>query len=574
MATNGDVRRDPGRLLTTRVLPALIAIAIATGWTRWFATKHGWIDEWVGIAVTTVLCIGSFIGISFWTARKLRIAANDVRQAERNDIYRRVANSYPGSAVYVFDNDLRFVLADGSVGTSDFDLGALKGKTIWEALDPDVVAAIEPSYRAALAGETSSFELEVNKQVFNVIIAPLRDDAGEVEAGVVLTQQITSQKRLEEQLVQSQKMEAIGQLAGGVAHDFNNLLTAMRGYSALLQNSHLEDEQRGWANELVKASEYAASLTKQLVTLSRKQVLQPRSLDLNEVIRETNTLLARVITERVTVETVLDPMLRPVMFDPGYLNQVLVNLAVNARDAMPGGGRLLIETANVMVDDHFASEHLDLEPGDYVMVTVSDNGNGMSKETLAHIFEPFFTTKGEGKGTGLGLSTVYGIIKQSGGHISVYSELGEGTVFRLYFPPAREAAVAAKSAAPPTRPAKGVRVLVVDDDDSVRRIVGVMLTQHGHEAVLVANLNEALEACEGRAFDLVITDLVVPRSDGVEIASRLQELQPELSVLYTSGYTPETIQESLPQHADFLPKPFTVHELIETVNGLFVRQAA
>jgi two-component system cell cycle sensor histidine kinase/response regulator CckA len=564
-------------LLTARVLPAIIVVAIATGLIRWFATQRGWIEEWVGIAVTSVLCIGGFTAITLWSARKLRLATNILRKAERDDIYRRVAHSYPGSGVFVFDHDLRFILADGSTGDDGgLDLRTLKGQTIWEALPPDVVALIEPSYRAALVGETSSYEMEFNDQVLHVTVAPMRDDSGEVEAGVVLTQRITSQKRLEEQLVQSQKMDALGQLAGGVAHDFNNLLTAIRGYSDLLQRSLHEEEQRGWANEVVKASEHAASLTKQLVTLSRKQVLQPRSLDLNELITETKTLLTRVITERVTVETVLDPTLRPVMFDPGYLNQVLVNLAVNARDAMPAGGRLLIETANVVLDEHFAREHLDVEPGDYVMVTVSDNGHGMSKETLAHLFEPFFTTKPEGQGTGLGLSTVYGIIKQSGGYISVYSEPEQGTVFRLYFPPARAAAVAATLVAPTARPAKDVRILVIDDDASVRRIVGVMLAQHGHDAVLVANLSEALEACEENVFDLLITDLVVPGSDGVEIAHRLQELQPELSVLYTSGYTTETIQGGLrlPPQASFLPKPFTMQELIDTVHGLFVRAAA
>jgi signal transduction histidine kinase/CheY-like chemotaxis protein len=570
MATRAATRPDPGQFLMYRVLPLLVVITVATAGARYLASARGWISDEAGVLIMALFSICVFGALSVWSARKLRVATTAVRTLEREDIYHRVANAYPTGALLVFDHDLRFVVAEGSnLAEVGLDRDTLRGQTIFEAFAPETIATIEPHYRSALAGETSSWELEFNDHTFHATTAPVRDDDGRIEGGMVVTHLLTAQKKLEEQLIQSQKMDAIGQLAGGVAHDFNNLLTAIRGYSELLRASVDDEEQRLWAAEVVKASEHAASLTQQLVSFSRKQVLQPRSLDLNEVITETKALLARVITERVKVETVLDPDLEHVLFDPGYLNQVLVNLAVNARDAMPDGGRLLIETANISLDEHFAREHLDVEAGDYVMVTVSDNGHGMTKETLAHVFEPFFTTKREGHGTGLGLSTVYGIIRQSGGHVSVYSEPGQGTVFRLYFPPARSEDVAAPAVAPTPRLTHDLRILVVDDDEGVRRIIEIMLAQHGHEAILARDLTEALEACEREEFDLLITDLVVPGGDGVEIAKRLAERHPHLCVLYTSGYTTETIQESLPHQATFLPKPFTMHQLIDVVHRMF-----
>jgi signal transduction histidine kinase len=379
----------------------------------------------------------------------------------------------------------------------------------------------------------------------------------------------------EAQLHQAQKMEAIGLLAGGVAHDFNNLLLAIRGYGELVKSTPDDERVDEWLNEILKASDQAAALTRQLLAFGRKQVRQPRHLDLNDVIAETHAMLERLLAERVEIVSALDSDLGTVRADPGQLNQVLVNLAVNARDAMPEGGRLTIETKNVVLDEAYAREHLGAEPGRYAMLAVSDTGVGMDKETCARIFEPFYTTKPEGHGTGLGLSTVYGIVTQSDGYISVYSEPGWGTVFRVYLPlvdaaadPDEEEPVAVHGHR------VGGRILVVDDDPGVRGVIATMLHEHGYEAEVVADADEAFSLCESAHFDLLLTDMVTPAFDGRQIAEGAVARQPRMSVLYMSGYMPRTLQHSLPANANFLPKPFTTLQLVAAVDEAIERSAA
>jgi signal transduction histidine kinase len=355
----------------------------------------------------------------------------------------------------------------------------------------------------------------------------------------------------EAQLHQAQKMEAIGLLAGGVAHDFNNLLLAIRGFSELVKTNPDDERADGWLNEVLKASDQAAALTRQLLAFGRKQVRQPRHLNLNEVIADTQSMLERLLAERVEVIAALDPDIGTVNADAGQLNQVLVNLAVNARDAMPEGGRLTIETKNVVLDDAYAQDHIGAEPGLYVMLAVSDTGVGMDKETCARIFEPFYSTKPEGHGTGLGLSTIYGIVAQSGGYISVYSEPGWGSVFRVYLPLV-DAAVDADEEPTAADHARrvGGRILVVDDDPAVRGLIATMLHDHGYKTEVVADADAAFSLCESVAR------------------------QPGLSVLYMSGYMARTIEPSLPGDANFLPKPFTKAELVAAVDEALERSAA
>ncbi len=389
---------------------------------------------------------------------------------------------------------------------------------------------------------------------------------------------ITERKSLEEQLRQSQKMDAIGRLAGGVAHDFNNLLTAILGYGSLIGRGLPDgDPTRARAEEIVKAATCAASLTRQLLTLSRGQVLEPTVLNLNAVVADMENMLRRLIGEDIEVVTSFDPALSPVKADAGQMEQVFLNLAINARDAMPRGGRLTIETANVELDHTYARGHIDITPGPYVMLAVSDTGCGMDAETQSHIFEPFFTTKGLGQGTGLGLATVYGIVKQSGGAIGVYSEVGRGSTFKIYIP--RVAGGVERR--DPTRPvelARGSeRILLVEDETTVRDLAASLLKASGYTMLEASDPSEALAllARGDEPIDLMLTDIVMPGMSGPDLASRLGGPRPEMKVLYISGYAGShvTHDAALPPGSAFLPKPFTPEALTRKVREVLDQPA-
>jgi len=378
---------------------------------------------------------------------------------------------------------------------------------------------------------------------------------------------------LEEQLRQAQKMEAVGRLAGGVAHDFNNLLTAINGYSEVLLAELPPDAPlRPYVEEIVKASERAARLTQQLLVFSRKQPVTPEVLDLNAVIADAAGLLRRVIGEDIVLLTRLEPKLGRVYADPGQLHQVLVNLAVNARDAMPEGGRLTIETANITLEAPVPRTFGDVPPGAYVMLAVSDTGCGMDAETQAHIFEPFFTTKEAGKGTGLGLSTVYGIVQQSGGHIWVYSEPGRGAVFKIYLP--RVADVSAPLAPPAAAagaPGGSETVLVVEDDEQVRALMASTLRSSGYRVLEASDGIQALLVLGQHAgpLDLLVTDVVLPGMSGRDVAGHLARLRPEAAVLYVSGYPDHAVVQHgvLEAESALLQKPFTPQALARAVRA-------
>jgi PAS domain S-box-containing protein len=389
---------------------------------------------------------------------------------------------------------------------------------------------------------------------------------------VAVMRDISEHRLLEEQLLQAQKMEAIGRLAGGVAHDFNNLLAIILGYSDLLQDSlPAEHPARKHVAEIRKAGDRAATLTRQLVAFSRKQVLELKVFDLNAVVIENYKMLRRLIGEDIELLLEPDRATTPVKADPAQMEQVIMNLAVNARDAMPRGGRLTIETANVELDATQVNRHVTMPAGAYVMLAVTDSGIGMDNQTQARIFEPFFTTKEKGKGTGLGLATVYGIVKQSGGYIWVYSEVGKGTTFKIYLPRAEEPIepepVAAKV------PAASLRghetLLLVEDEESVRKLAAHCLRNQGYTVLEAQNGAEALALCREHAapIHLLVTDVVMPGMGGRDLADQLATLRPDVRVLFVSGYTGNAIVHHgiLDPGTFLLSKPFRPVELAQKV---------
>jgi len=395
------------------------------------------------------------------------------------------------------------------------------------------------------------------------------EDGEEILLGTAFD--MTERRRLEEQLLQSQKMEAVGRLAGGIAHDFNNLLTAVAGYSELLLTQLPEgDPRRESADEIQRAGSRAAALTRQLLAFSRRQVLEPRVLDLNAVISGMERMLRRVIGEDVELTTALEGELWRAKADPGQIEQAILNLIVNARDAMPRGGRLTVETANVLLDEKFAGLYATVHPGPHVMLAVSDTGVGMDAELQARLFEPFFTTKERGKGTGLGLSTTYGIVKQSGGSIWVYSEPGHGTTFKIYLPRCEEPLEDRPAPAPPTAPATGSEsVLLVEDEPEVRRLVEKLLGLRGYTVLSAANPSEAIAIARRHEapIELLLTDVIMPGMNGRDLARILAETRPRMKVLYMSGYTDAAISQQgiLAPGTAFLSKPFTPDALARKV---------
>jgi PAS domain S-box-containing protein len=398
----------------------------------------------------------------------------------------------------------------------------------------------------------------------------LRDPGGTPLLHGVLVD-ITDNKLMELQLRQAGKMEAVGTLAGGIAHDFNNLLTVIEGYAELLVNQAENNApMRDGIKKIQDATKRAAGLTRQLLAFSRRQVLQPRVIDLNNVAFQMDAMLRRMIGEDIQMRTITDPKLRRVLADPAQIEQVIMNLVVNARDAMPHGGKLTLETSNVELDQTIAQNH-SAEPGHYVMLAVTDSGVGMDAETQSHIFEPFFSTKPMGRGTGLGLSTVYGIVKQSGGHIWVYSEVGSGTCFKIFLPPAHDQPEHVAEQKRPEAWRRGDQtILLVEDEDSVRELTRTILASCGYSVLAAGGAAPALglAAKHGGPIHLLLTDVVMPECNGHELAQRLLAIRPDTRVLYMSGYTDNVIAHhgKLEQDTHFLQKPFTPAALAEKVH--------
>jgi PAS domain S-box-containing protein len=480
------------------------------------------------------------------------------------------------AAIYVKDIEGRFLLVNRRFeALLGMHSGEIVGRHAAELYPQEVLEQLRPHELAALASR-SAVEHEVRlgegagMRTYLSVCFPLADLDGAFHAVCGIATDISDAKRLEAQLRQAQKMEAVGQLAGSVAHDFNNLLTVILGYSQLLAGRlvdqpglfHILDEVR-------KAGERAAALTRQLLAFSRNQVLLPQLVDLNAVVAEVETMLRRLIGENVELVITLRAQSGRAMVDPGQVEQVILNLALNARDAMSNGGALILETDDVELDAVYLQRHPYARAGPHVVIAVSDTGQGMDAETRSHIFEPFFTTKEKGKGTGLGLSTVYGIVRQSGGHIEVYSEPGQGSTFRVYFP--RVVAVAARPAIPAlvvAAPRAGSEtILLLEDEESVRALVSHLLTSAGYTVLESGSSTDTVAVAERHPgpIHLVLSDVIMPGMSGPEVAARIVATRPETRVLFTSGYTANLVDRKSLRVAHFLEKPFTAAQVLTTV---------
>ena len=468
------------------------------------------------------------------------------------------------------DRDFRYVRCNPALAGID---GA-RAEDLISRRVPDVVPALwpqlEPVYRKVLeqrkavtnlvvSGETSALPGQVRHWLCNYYPVQLNDKV--IGIGIIVSE-VTEQRQLEEQLRQSQKMEAIGRLAGGVAHDFNNVLTIINGYSDILVSLFPpKDSRTELLRQIRKAGERAAGLTRQLLAFSRKDIAAPTLLSLNEIVRNIEKMLGRLLGEDIEVRTDLQPDLGLIRADPCQMEQVLFNLAANARDAMPQGGRLTIETRRATLDalELLGQSDTDTRPG--VLLVVKDTGCGMDEATRSRIFEPFFTTKDVGKGTGLGLATVHGIIKQSGGHITFASEPGVGTTFRIFLPGAESVAPHGTPLPVVAKPTKGSEtVLLVEDEEGVRTLSRMVLEEGGYTVLEASSGAEALRICEQRKdpIHLLLTDVVLPGMGGSQVAETCRSLHPEMRILYMSGYTDDTILRHgiLTENVDFLHKPF------------------
>jgi two-component system cell cycle sensor histidine kinase/response regulator CckA len=490
--------------------------------------------------------------------------------------YRTLFDLHP-NPVWVYDLETLRFLAVNSATVSQYGYSRqeLASMTIADIRPQDEVPAMLEAVGNVAEGANRSGPWHHRRRdgtVFEVEISSHTIVFGGRRGEVVMAIDVSERRALEHQLLQAQKMEAIGQLAGGVAHDFNNLALVISGHAELLMEQLEDAGARHSVDEVRRASEQASELTRQLLAFSRRQVLHPVELDVSDVVAGLVPMLGRLIGEDIELSADLRPGLGAVRADPAQLRQVVMNLVLNARDAMPRGGRLCIETSAKLLDERLTEARLELEPGSYVVLAVSDTGAGMDDATRERIFEPFFTTKEPGKGTGLGLSTVYGVVKQSGGSVWVYSEPGRGTTFRVYLPRHGVA-----GAAPPPRPA-GERaaaapatLLLVEDHDQVRTLVQTVLEKQGYTVIAAANGGEALAAAAAHAgrIDLVVTDLVMPGMGGKELVDRLRGLRPGIRALFTSGYAAGMVEgHELGADDDFLPKPFDQAELAAAIRAV------
>jgi PAS domain S-box-containing protein len=481
--------------------------------------------------------------------------------------------------LWTIDKNLRFTSAMGA-GLTRVGLHAneIVGKTLSEFFETSDANFLPiTSHRRAVMGEPNTFHMEWRNGSYACHAEPLRNENGRCEGAICMALDVSDRKKLEEQLRQAQKMEAVGRLAGGIAHDFNNLLMVIQGHAELLTDRMKPGESlRRNAEQIQEASQRATSLTRQLLAFSRKQMLAPVVLNVQAVVSDMGKILRRLIGEDVELVTVNAPDLKRVKADRSQIEQVIMNLAVNARDAMPRGGKLTIETTNVEFDDSYSRAPVVLMPGRYVMLAVTDNGCGMDADTQAHIFEPFYTTKEKGKGTGLGLATVYGIVKQSGGYVWVYSEIGRGTTFKIYLPSVEEEVAPREiRQAVASLPRGTETVLLVEDEEGVRELAKEYLESCGYKVLVAQNGQAAIDLVSKHSgpIDLIMTDIVMPGLSGSDLAKKVQSLRPDIRVVYMSGYTDQAIIHHgiLSSDVLLLQKPFTMstlaHKLREALSA-------
>ncbi len=523
---------------------------------------------------TAILRLSLFFFIAMlicWLNAALRSAQESLRRSEAN--FRSLVTNAPygicscDATGKILDANPAFLELLGLTSTNE-----LVGKHIYSLYaDGDQWFDLADFLRssAPFKGLTAEWKRTNGTTVVRVSGRSVTNGRKEGVVFELFAEDVTERRALEQQLRQSQKMEAVGRLAGGIAHDFNNLLMVISGYSEfLLERLGAEPHLRGPAQEIASAAERASSLTRQLLAFSRKQMLAPRIVNLNDIATENLKMLNRMIGEDIDLVMVASPNLWPVRADAGQIEQVIMNLAVNARDAMPSGGKLLIETSNTTLDEEYARLHAPLRPGDYVMVAISDTGAGMDSETQSHIFEPFFTTKGT-KGTGLGLSTVYGIVKQSGGYIWVYSEIGKGTTFKIYLPRVASMGEPAAQVAAPIQFQKvepGTEtILLVEDEANLRYLARQYLEKQGYKVIEAADGAVAVQIAVAHeaVIHLLLTDVIMPGMNGRELAQRISEIRPNVKVVYMSGYTENVIGHNgmLDVGVRLLQKPFNLRDL-------------
>jgi two-component system cell cycle sensor histidine kinase/response regulator CckA len=498
--------------------------------------------------------------------------------AEREELFKLISENAADMIAVVRVDGTRAYNSPSYQRVLGYSSEELRKTSAFQQIHPDDRSkVVEAAEEAKRSGRGRRLEYRIRHKNGNWITlestaSVVRDSSGQIENLVIVNRDITERKQLEEQLRLSQKIEAIGRLSGGIAHDFNNLLGVIIGYTEALQKRmRLDDPSREAIDEIQRAGKRAASLTQQLLAFSRKQVLEPTILNLNTIAAEVEKMLGRLIGEHIDLALVLSESLGMVKADRTQIEQVILNLAVNARDAMPQGGKLTIETANVELDEASPARPRYLLPGSYVLLKVTDTGCGMSPDVQAHIFEPFFTTKEKGKGTGLGLATVYGVIKQSGGYVLVESELGKGSTFEIYLPRVVAPPETTKEPLPSAQPIQNHQstILLVEDEPSLRTLTRNVLREAGYTVFEAADAFQALGIAKqtGIDIDLLLTDVIMPGMSGCALADALSGSRPETRVLYMSGYTDGEIatQGVLDAGTSILHKPFTQSELIRRV---------
>jgi two-component system, cell cycle sensor histidine kinase and response regulator CckA len=495
-----------------------------------------------------------------------------------------VLGNVPGTVITVFDRRLRVLLmTGGSAQEIGIDPTAATGRLLSELMPASEFVRLEPIYRATLAGESRTDEQSNlgGEGVWWLRTVPLRTQSGKVYAGLAVATDVTDRRveelrrlRIDAQLERARRLEAVGKMAGGVAHDFNNLLAVVLNYTDFIADALPGDsELQADLAEIRRAGERGASLTRQLLIFSRREVANPEKIDLNEVLTHLEKLLHRTLGEDVKLEIIKGENLYPVEADPAQIEQALVGMAMNSREAMPDGGSLTIQTENVELDEDYVDANPQARPGPHVCVTVADTGQGIPPQLMERIFEPFFTTKARSASAGLGLAAVHGVMANASGHVTVYSEPGLGAVFRLHFPasldgaaPTQEPGVAEPARALTVPP--GTRVLVAEDDEAMRRVTTRVLKRTGFEVTTCEDGQEAAEVLEaGERFALLITDVVMPRMSGRELADRAQEIDPWMPVMFMSGYTEDIISshDVATEDITFLRKPFSARDLVESV---------
>jgi two-component system cell cycle sensor histidine kinase/response regulator CckA len=562
------------------IVTLLLTVGIVSFSLSVYALQFNFLDTSSIHLATRALVAMVLLFVVYVIYQQLQIHRFRMRLGEREELFRLITENAADMIAVVTADGKRLYNSPSYEKVLGYSAQELRETSAYAQIHPeDQLKVSKAAELAVSSGVGSRVEYRIRHKsgewrVLESTLSAVCNPDGKVEKLVLVNRDISERRQLEQQLVLSNKLEAIGRLSGGVAHDFNNLLGVIIGYAEALQQDAAGDESyREAIDEILKAGHRAAALTQQLLAFSRKQVLEPKILDLNAVVAEVEKMLRRLIGEDIELKITSGPDLGAVKADRGQIDQVIMNLAVNARDAMPRGGLLRIETGNVELREEDRLNRRYVIPGQYVMLTVADAGTGMDAEVQSHIFEPFFTTKEIGKGTGLGLATVYGVIKQSGGYIFVESEPGRGAQFKIFLPRVEGSAVELAPAVPSPKSHGPRTILIAEDEAALRKLTRNTLKHLGYAVLGASNGTEAIEIASrcNSHIDLLLTDVVMPGMSGRELAHRLASTRPEMKILYMSGYTDGVIADHgvLEKGISILRKPFTHAQLIQSLDGIF-----